>query len=208
MSQTEIRVVHETIDLPVPYAAFTRRLERLLGRFDPEVAERVLSEDPTAAAARIGAMAGDQGLMLFGAQDHGGLFALRGEARKAKRFHVGNPLIAFQMTQQDIRAGLYAPLTMLVYEGALEHEHLESRVRLGSLNDGDQIADQFGPQEIHGRGRKLYEQNGPILAHLERVENHLRVSGVHGWLACSRPKSPGSCNGMAAPTPRERAPRA
>jgi uncharacterized protein (DUF302 family) len=116
MSQTKISVVHETIDLPVPYSAFTARLERLLGRFDPEVAARVLSEDPTAAAARIGAMAGDQGLMLFGTQDHGGLFALRGEARRAKRYHVGNPLIAFQMTQHDIRAGLYAPLTMFVYE--------------------------------------------------------------------------------------------
>jgi uncharacterized protein (DUF302 family) len=116
MSHTKITVVHESIDLPVPYGAFTGRLERLLGRFDPEVAERVLSEDPIAATARIGAMAGDQGLMLFGAQDHGGLFALRGEARNAKRYHVGNPLIAFQMTQHDIRAGLYAPLTMFVYE--------------------------------------------------------------------------------------------
>jgi uncharacterized protein (DUF302 family) len=35
--------------------------------------------------------------------------------RKAKRYHVGNPLIAFQMTQHDLRAGLYAPLTMFVY---------------------------------------------------------------------------------------------
>jgi hypothetical protein len=116
MSHTEITVVHEAVDLPISYDAFIGRLERLLGRFDPEVAARVLADDPAAAAARIGAMAGEQGLMLFGSQDHGGLFALRREARKAKRYHVGNPLIAFQMTQHDIRAGLYAPLTMLVYE--------------------------------------------------------------------------------------------
>lgn len=116
MGQTEITIVHEAIDLPVSYDAFTRRLERLLGRFDPEEVARVLAEDPTAAAAGIGAMAGHQGLMLFGTQDHGGLFALRGEVRKAKRYHVGNPLIAFQMTQHDLRAGLYAPLTVFVYE--------------------------------------------------------------------------------------------
>ena len=115
MSQKEVTVVHETVDLPASYDAFTGRLERL-GRFEPEVAARVLAEDPSGAAARIGAMAGDQGLMLFGTQDHGGLFALRGEARKAKRYHVGNPLIAFQMTQHDVRAGLYAPLTLFVYE--------------------------------------------------------------------------------------------
>lgn len=116
MSQKEVTVVHETVDLPTSYDAFTGRLERLLGRFEPEVAARVLAGDPAAAAARIGAMAGDQGLMLFGTLDHGVLFALRGGARKAKRYHVGNPLIAFQMTQHDLRAGLYAPLTMFVYE--------------------------------------------------------------------------------------------
>jgi len=116
MSYTEIRVVHEAVDVPVSYDAFTGRLERLLGRFDPEMVARVLAEDPTSAVARIGAMAGDQGLMLFGTQDHGRLFALRGEARKAKRYHLGNPLIAFQMTQHDLRAGLYAPLTLFVYE--------------------------------------------------------------------------------------------
>jgi uncharacterized protein (DUF302 family) len=126
MTDTEITVVHETIDLSVSYDAFTARLERLLGRFDAEVAERALSEDGTAAKARIEAMAGEQGLMLFGIQNHGGLFALRGESRKAKRYHVGNPLIAFQMTQHDIRAGLYAPLTLLVYEtgpGAVRAEY-------------------------------------------------------------------------------------
>ena len=116
MSQKEITVMHEAVDLPVSYDTFTGRLERLLGRFAPEVAARVLADDPGAAAARIGAMAGDQGLMLFGTQDHGGLFALRGETRKAKRYHLGNPLIAFQMTQHDLRAGLYAPLIVFVYE--------------------------------------------------------------------------------------------
>jgi hypothetical protein len=108
--------VHEAVDLLISYDAFTSRLERLLGRFDPEVAARVLAEDPKAAAVRIGAMAGEQGLMLFGTQDHGGLFALRGEVRKAKRYHLGNPLIAFEMTRHDVRAGLYAPLTVFVYE--------------------------------------------------------------------------------------------
>lgn len=111
----EITVVHETVDLPVPYDTFTGRIESLLGRFDPGV-ERGLAEDTAAAARRIEAMEGEQGLMLFGIQDHGGLLALRGKARKAKRYHLGNPLIAIEMTRHDIRAGLYAPLTVLVYE--------------------------------------------------------------------------------------------
>jgi uncharacterized protein (DUF302 family) len=112
---TKIEVVHETIDLAVAYDAFTTRLEGLLGRFDPAV-ERLFSEDADAARQRIEAMEGEQGLMLFAAQNHGGLFALRGEARKAMRYHIGNPLIALQMTEHDIRAALYAPLSVLVYE--------------------------------------------------------------------------------------------
>ena len=56
--------------------------------------------------------------------------------------------------------------------GALEHEHLDGVVGLGLLNEGDQIADQLGPQKIHGRGRDLREQNGPFLAHGERLEIH------------------------------------
>ena len=57
--------------------------------------------------------------------------------------------------------------------GALEHEHLDGPVGLGSLNEGDQIADQFGPHKIHGRGRNFHEQNAPVLTHGERLENHL-----------------------------------
>jgi hypothetical protein len=34
------------------------------------------------------------------------------------RLESGNPLIALQMTQHDIRASLYAPLRVLVYENA------------------------------------------------------------------------------------------
>jgi uncharacterized protein (DUF302 family) len=36
--------------------------------------------------------------------------------RKARQYVIGNPLIAVTMTRQDIRAGLYAPLRILVYE--------------------------------------------------------------------------------------------
>jgi uncharacterized protein (DUF302 family) len=32
------------------------------------------------------------------------------------QYLVGNPLFAIQMTQHDIRAGLYAPLRVLIYE--------------------------------------------------------------------------------------------
>ena len=54
--------------------------------------------------------------MLFDTQNHGALLRLAGQERKAVQYVVGNPLFAFQMTQHDIRASLYAPLRVLLYE--------------------------------------------------------------------------------------------
>ena len=54
--------------------------------------------------------------MLFGTQDHGALLRIVGQKRKALQYVVGNPLFALQMTQHDLRAGLYAPLRVLIYE--------------------------------------------------------------------------------------------
>jgi uncharacterized protein (DUF302 family) len=71
-------------------------------------------------------MAGAEDLMLFQVLDHGGLMVLYGKARKAKQYVLGNPLTASQMTRHDIRAGLYAPLRLLVFEaedGSLSVEY-------------------------------------------------------------------------------------
>jgi uncharacterized protein (DUF302 family) len=54
--------------------------------------------------------------MLFRTSDHGALLRLAGQKKKAIQYLVGNPLFAVQMTQHDIRAGLYAPLRVLIYE--------------------------------------------------------------------------------------------
>jgi len=61
-------------------------------------------------------MAGSSGFMLFGTMDHGALLSLFGVKTKAIQYVLGNPLIAIQMTQHNLAAGLYAPLRVLVYE--------------------------------------------------------------------------------------------
>src|SRR5215467_4727888 len=61
-------------------------------------------------------MVGPSGFMLFGTNNHGALLRLVGQTKKAVQYLFGNPLFAIQMTQHDIRAGLYAPLRLLVYE--------------------------------------------------------------------------------------------
>jgi uncharacterized protein (DUF302 family) len=53
--------------------------------------------------------------MVFSTYDHGALLTIKGSPRRARQYVVGNPLYASRMTQHDIRAGLYAPLRVLIY---------------------------------------------------------------------------------------------
>jgi uncharacterized protein (DUF302 family) len=117
MNETRFTVDHVCITTDRPFEDVTRAFERQLGRFDPEVSEALAAgEDAEAARAKIEGMAGPSGFMLFGTNDHGALLRLVGQKRKAVQYVVGNPLFALQMTRHDIRAGLYAPLRVLLYE--------------------------------------------------------------------------------------------
>ena len=57
-----------------------------------------------------------------------------GAGRHAKQYIIGNPLTAIQMSQHDIKAALYAPLRLLVYE------QTEGR----TIVEYDQPSTQFG----------------------------------------------------------------
>jgi uncharacterized protein (DUF302 family) len=117
MNDTRFTVDHVRRTTDKRFEDVTTAFVRQVGRFDPDVYQALAAGgDTEAAKARIEAMAGPSGFMLFGANDHGSLLRLAGQKRKAVQYVVGNPLFALQMTQHDIRAGLYAPLRVLIYE--------------------------------------------------------------------------------------------
>jgi uncharacterized protein (DUF302 family) len=117
MNDSRFVVDHVRLATDKPFEEVARAFERQLGRFDPDVYKALaVGEDAEGVRARIEAMAGPSGFMLFGANDHGALLRLAGQKCKAVQYIVGNPLFALQMTQHDIRAGLYAPLRVLLYE--------------------------------------------------------------------------------------------
>ena len=117
MNESRFMVDHVRLESDKPFEDVAKAFERQLGRFDPDVAKPLIAGgDVEDARAKIEAMAGPSGFMLFGTQDHGALLRLVGQKRKAIQYVVGNPLFALQMTQHDIRAGLYAPLRVLLYE--------------------------------------------------------------------------------------------
>jgi uncharacterized protein (DUF302 family) len=117
MTQSRFVVDHIRFTTARPFGEVAAAFEARLGRFDPVVyKELAAGGDPAAARAKLEAMAGSSGFMLFRTADHGTLLRIVGRPRKAMQYTVGNPLFAIEMTQHAIAAALYAPLRVLLYE--------------------------------------------------------------------------------------------
>jgi uncharacterized protein (DUF302 family) len=115
ISTNTIRVLHRSVTVDAEFKLFTKALEKILGRF-PEGVQQDIIERPQHAEQRLKAAEGAQELMIFLVFDHGAALNMVGARRNAKQYLIGNPLTAIQMSQHDIRAALYAPLRVLVYE--------------------------------------------------------------------------------------------
>jgi uncharacterized protein (DUF302 family) len=109
------------------FDAFISRLETQLGRHDFSAYQRYLTNSSMAEEAErmLQRQEGSSGFMLFSFYDHGSLLSIKGTPRKARQYVLGNPLYAARMTQHDIRAGLYAPLRVLVYADESDRVHAE-----------------------------------------------------------------------------------
>ena len=117
MNVTRITVEHVRVVADKPFDQVVKAFEQQLGQFNSEVYKSLAAgEDTEKERAKIEAMVGPSGFMLFRTSDHGALLRLAGQKKKAIQYLVGNPLFAVQMTQHDIRASLYAPLRVLLYE--------------------------------------------------------------------------------------------
>jgi uncharacterized protein (DUF302 family) len=116
MNVCHFTVAHVRRTTDKPFEEVVQDFVRQLGRVDPDVLRlHSAGGDADEIRARIEAMTGPSGFMLFGTSDHGALLHLAGHKRKAIQYVIGNPLFALRMTQYDIRAGLYAPLRVVVY---------------------------------------------------------------------------------------------
>ncbi len=117
---SEIIVTHKKYSSDARFEDFTRRFESRCGIHEGEAYAALLADPKKRERVEkiIGEQAGASGFMIFASYDHGALLNIKNAPRKAKQYVVGNPLIAARMTEHDIRAGLYAPLRVFVYEDA------------------------------------------------------------------------------------------
>jgi uncharacterized protein (DUF302 family) len=117
-TQSTISVQHVSISVEKTFTETCSRFESRMGRIDYAAFNKMLTtgEPETAVQDYIKGIEGPLGLMIFNAIDHGLLLRLAGKTARGKQYVVGNPLIALQMTQKDVRAGLYAPLRIYIRE--------------------------------------------------------------------------------------------
>ena len=158
MSDNHITVDHVRRTTEKPFDDVSRAFERQLGHFDPDVYQAlVASGDTEGTRAKIEAMAGPSGFMLFGTQNHGALLRLADQKRKAVQYVVGNPLFALRMTQHDIRASLYAPLRVLIYEDVQGKTFVE-------YDRPSSLFGQFGNDRIAPTGAMLDKKLEALVA--------------------------------------------
>jgi uncharacterized protein (DUF302 family) len=119
-----ITASHQVVKVTSSFDRFTQHLEAALGHLDRTIFDQVETA-PAMVEAYLKQLEGEQGLILFGMEDHGALLTIIGAPRKAKQYAIGNPLIAMSMTQHDMRAALYAPLHVLVYEAPNQQVYVE-----------------------------------------------------------------------------------
>ncbi len=110
-----VEIQHVLLEIDADFDNFTRAIEQSLGQFE-DVLLKDLDTAPSKTVELLKKAAGEEDMMLFKILDHGKLLNIFGSPKKAKQYVLGNPAIAAEMTRHDIRAALYAPLRLLVYE--------------------------------------------------------------------------------------------
>jgi uncharacterized protein (DUF302 family) len=161
VATNEIRVTHTTVSIDASYERFTSALEQILGRFHIAV-ERDEASRPQVAQEEVKAMQGEQGLMIFLVLDHGAALNMIGQSHKAKQYSIGNPLTADQMTQFDLRAALYAPLRVLVYERSPGHTVVE-------YDQPSTLFGQFGDSRVSPTAVLLDAKLAAVIQHASEL---------------------------------------
>jgi uncharacterized protein (DUF302 family) len=105
-------------DSDLAFDKLLANLRSLVGQPTIENLEKLNSEPSTQSefASKVEGYIGESEFMLFLELDHGAWMEKFGVKRKVKRWILGNPLIAITMIRQDVTAGLFVPVELLLVD--------------------------------------------------------------------------------------------
>jgi uncharacterized protein (DUF302 family) len=128
MTVSRSSIIRVTVQTQRPYQEVIAAFESEVGRWDAEVAAKLVAEKAKWEVVReaVCKMAGHQGLMIFAKINQGEIASLSGILRQSVVFLVGNAVIATDILKIDIRAGMLVPFRVEVYDdgsgGALSYD--------------------------------------------------------------------------------------
>jgi len=158
MNDSQFTVDHVRLVAGKPFAEVKAAFEGRLGKFDSEAYKSLTDgSSPEQIRAKLGAMVGPSGFLLFATHDHGSLLRIVGRPRKAIQYIVGNPLFAIEMTRHSIGAALYAPLRVLIYED-------ESGKTCIEYDRPSSLFGQFGDEQVDAMAASLDKKLGDLVA--------------------------------------------
>ena len=138
VSEKRLSVVHVTMTTATAYAQVAGFIESHLGRFTDHIRELAEEHRTAQLRAELVRIAGRYGLALHYTAGHGQLLQLEGAERPVVTYHIGNVLLAEQMTKVDFAAGLYAPLRVVIYgndQGGTTLEYDKPSSLFGQFHD-------------------------------------------------------------------------
>ncbi len=112
------RIERSVVATGLTYPALIGAFERELGRWDAGAASRLVGRGATWSEVEreVERLAGPHGLMIFLRVDQGLVVSLAGTARQCSLYLVGNPIIAQRILSVDVRACLYVPFRVSIYD--------------------------------------------------------------------------------------------
>jgi uncharacterized protein (DUF302 family) len=118
LSTATAGIERSTVATGLTYPALVAAFERELGQFDPAVGARLVEARASWSEVEreVERRAGPHGLLIVGHANQGAIVSLSGRAIRCSLYLVANPVIAARILQIDVRASLYVPFRVCLYD--------------------------------------------------------------------------------------------
>jgi uncharacterized protein (DUF302 family) len=151
VSETSMVVQHVTVSSSKPYPAVIGDIEGSLAKLDDRYRQMAKEKRTDELQAELQKAAGKYGLMIHYTGSFTNWLALKGVQKRGTEYFTGNILTAVEMTSQNMGAGLYAPLRIMVYENSQGGTTIE-------YDKPSSLLSQYHSAAIDIQGRSLDER--------------------------------------------------
>jgi uncharacterized protein (DUF302 family) len=119
-SSTNLSFSHVNVATGLPYDRLIEAFEASLGKWDPVAGEPLWKGKASwpEVEAAVAKMAEPFGLMVLAKIDQGRITSLAGKPKMCTLYLVGNPVIANQIIEIDLRGSFYVPFRVAVHDDA------------------------------------------------------------------------------------------